>query len=219
MRYYPGTEKQRNETKRANTYPYTYYVSEHTTKTESGNSRCFWPWYLLSRSSEFCSHNPLRCISPGVYCCACHVRSAEFLMADLEEQRTCVAFCSKLRETVLETPGFTVTTLKRHSSSLSAKAPPLHVRRRQVRCKNVRNLSLQTVNRHYYNQVSQRLREQLRRKRPEQGGTKAGWITMTMRQHTLFFLGNNYWIIKHGCRPHSLYMPYLTPAISSCFGD
>ena len=95
-------------------------------------------------------------------------------MADLKRQRICVTFCLKLRKTVSKSkenkPGFTVTTQKPNSSSLSGKTSLLHVRRRKVRCENIRNLFLQLS--WVIREASQRLKEQFRRKCRERGRNK-----------------------------------------------
>jgi hypothetical protein len=54
--------------------------------------------YLINQSNESCSHNPLRCFSTAVCCCACYGQSAAYN----EEKIICVKVCVKLGKTAPE---------------------------------------------------------------------------------------------------------------------
>jgi hypothetical protein len=122
------------------------YVPEINARTERGSNTAFWPWYryLLSRSKEFCSQTSSGLLLNGL-CLLSAI--CQLPMADLKRLSICVTFCLKLGKTVSEPhekkSGFTVTTQKPKSSSLSGKTPLLHVRRRKVSFENIRNLFLQ----------------------------------------------------------------------------
>ena len=51
----------------------------------------------------------------------------------------------------------------------------------------------QTINKEFYVEVLRRLRESVRRKRPENGGMATGSCTTTMRLHTLHILCSSFW--------------------------
>jgi hypothetical protein len=155
-------------------------------------------------------------------------------MADLKEQRICMKFCFALGRTASETHEMLKTAF---GDNAMGRTQTFEWFSRFKRGSNIKSMLViffdcegivhqkfvppsQTVNQHYYLEVLKRLRSKSAKNARNDGETKTGCFTMTVRRPTLLCLCSDFWPLKTWLWSPTLLTPLIWPlAIFSCFRE